>query len=163
MTHIKKILIANRGEIAVRVIRTARKLGILTVAIYSEVDADSLHVAMADEAWCIGEVELSDTYLNIGKIIAVAKQTNCDAVHPGYGFLAENAQFVSACSEAGLRFIGPGTEAMRIMGNKIEARAFVRNIGIPMTEGATGTPEELKKTAHQVGFPVLLKAAAGGG
>ena len=163
MNQIHKILIANRGEIAVRVIRTARKLGIRTVAIFSQIDADSLHVVQADEAWCIGEVELSETYLNIAKIIDVAKQTRCDAIHPGYGFLAENAQFVNACNDAGIIFIGPGTEAMRIMGNKIEARAFVRKINIPMTEGVTGSKDVLEKTAHKIGFPVLLKAAAGGG
>jgi 3-methylcrotonyl-CoA carboxylase alpha subunit len=163
MKIIQKILIANRGEIAVRVIRTARKLGIKTVAVYSEVDADSLHVTMADEAWCIGEVELSETYLNIEKIVEVAKQTLCDAIHPGYGFLAENPLFVTACVEAEIIFIGPRPEAMRIMGNKIEARAFVKKINIPMTEGVTGTKEELEKSAHRIGFPVLLKAAAGGG
>ena len=163
MNVIQKILIANRGEIAVRVMRTARKIGIKTVAVYSQVDADSLHVTMADEAWCIGEVELSETYLNIAKIIAVAKQTGCDAIHPGYGFLAENPLFVSACVDAGIIFIGPRPETMRIMGNKIEARAFVKKINIPMTEGVTGTNEELEKTAHLIGFPVLLKAAAGGG
>ncbi len=163
MNMIHKILIANRGEIAVRVIRTARKLGIKTVAIYSQVDADSLHVSMADEAWCIGEVELSDTYLNIPKIMEVAKKTGSDAIHPGYGFLAENPLFVAACVEAGIIFIGPRPEAMKIMGNKIEARAFVKKINIPMTDGVTGTKEELEKTAHKIGFPVLLKAAAGGG
>ena len=163
MKVIHKILIANRGEIAVRVIRTAHKLGIKTVAIYSQIDADSLHVTMADETWCLGEVELSETYLNIPKIIEVAKQTGCDAIHPGYGFLAENPLFVSACVDAGIIFIGPSPEAMRIMGNKIEARAFVKKINIPMTEGVTGTKEELERTAHRIGFPVLLKAAAGGG
>ena len=152
MNVIHKILIANRGEIAVRVMRTARKLGIKTVAVYSQVDADSLHVIMADEAWCIGEVELSETYLNIPKILEVAKQTGCDAIHPGYGFLAENPLFVTACEEAGFIFIGPRAEAMRIMGNKIEARAFVKKINIPMTEGVTGTNEELKRTAHRIGF-----------
>jgi len=163
MKMIHKILVANRGEIAVRIMRTARKLGIKTVAIYSQVDADSLHVTMADEAWCIGEVELGETYLNIPKIIGVARQTGSDAIHPGYGFLAENPLFVSACEEAGIIFIGPRPEAMKIMGNKIEARAFVKKIGIPMTAGITGTKEELAKSAHLIGFPVLLKAAAGGG
>jgi 3-methylcrotonyl-CoA carboxylase alpha subunit len=163
MKVIHKILIANRGEIAVRVMRTARKLGIKTVAVYSQVDADSLHVTMSDEAYCIGEVELSETYLNIPKIIEVAQQTGCDAIHPGYGFLAENPLFVSACVEAGMIFIGPRPEVMQVMGNKIEARAFVKKINIPMTEGLTGTKEELEKRAHLIGFPVLLKAAAGGG
>lgn len=163
MNVIQKILIANRGEIAVRVIRTARKLGIKTVAVYSAVDSDSLHVTLADEAWCIGDVELSETYLNIEKIIDLARKTGSDAIHPGYGFLAENPLFAAACVDAGIIFIGPRPEAMRIMGNKIEARAFVKDIGIPMTEGATGTREELERTAHMIGFPVLLKAAAGGG
>lgn len=163
MSRIKKILIANRGEIAVRVIRTARKLGIRTVAVYSTVDSDSLHVAAADEAWCIGETELSETYLNIRVIVETAVETGCDAIHPGYGFLAENAAFVRACVEAGLIFIGPDTESMRIMGNKIEARDFVRKIGIPMTAGISGTPAALKAAAASIGFPVLLKAAAGGG
>ncbi len=163
MSRIKKILIANRGEIAVRVIRTARNLGIRTVAVYSAVDADSLHVVAADEAWCIGKAELNETYLNIKAIVEVAVRTGCDAIHPGYGFLAENAAFVRACVEAGVIFIGPDTESMRIMGNKIEARDFVRKTGIPMTAGISGTPAELKAAAASIGFPVLLKAAAGGG
>jgi 3-methylcrotonyl-CoA carboxylase alpha subunit len=160
---IRKILIANRGEIAVRVIRTARKLGIRTVAVYSEIDKDSLHVSQADEAWCIGEVELGETYLNIPKIIGVTKETQCDAVHPGYGFLAENPLFAEACEQANILFIGPNAEAMRIMGNKIQAREFARKAGIPITEGVTGSPKELISTAHKIGFPVLVKAAAGGG
>lgn len=160
---IQKLLIANRGEIAVRVIRTARRLGIKTVVIYSSVDKDSLHVSMADEARCIGEIELSETYLNIPKIISVAQQTGCDAIHPGYGFLAENPLFVAACIEAGFIFVGPRPEVMKIMGNKIEARAFVKTINIPMTEGVTGTIAELETKGHLIGFPVLLKAAAGGG
>lgn len=163
MSRIKKILIANRGEIAVRVIRTARKLGIRTVAVYSAADADSLHVAAADESWCIGEAELNETYLNITAIVELAVKTGCDAIHPGYGFLAENAAFVRACVDAGIIFIGPDTESMRIMGNKIGAREFVKKTGIPMTAGISGTPAELKAAAASVGFPVLLKAAAGGG
>jgi 3-methylcrotonyl-CoA carboxylase alpha subunit len=163
MKPIRKILVANRGEIAVRVMRTARTLGIRTVAVYSVIDRDSLHVSQADEAWCIGEVELAETYLNIPKIISVAKESQCDAIHPGYGFLAENPLFVQACNDAGIIFIGPGAEVMRTMGNKIEARAFARKIGIPVTEGITGNKKELAKSAHKIGFPVLLKAAAGGG
>lgn len=163
MNTIKKILIANRGEIAVRVIRTARKLGIRTVAIYSGIDRDSLHVDQADEAWCIGEVELSETYLNIPVIIETAKKSGCDAIHPGYGFLAENPLFVQACHEAGIIFIGPSADVMRIMGNKIGAREFVKRLNIPMTAGVTGSKEVLEQTAHRIGFPVLLKAAAGGG
>ncbi len=160
---IKKILVANRGEIAVRIIRTARKLGIRTVAVYSKVDYDSLHVSFADEAYCIGDVELSDTYLNIGKIIGVAIKTCCDAIHPGYGFLAENPLFVEAVSNAGITFIGPSADAMRRMGNKIEARAFVGKIGVPVTAGLTGSKKELLKVKEKLSFPVLLKAAAGGG
>ena len=160
---IRKILIANRGEIAVRVIRTARNMGIKTVAVYSEIDADSLHVALADEAWSIGEIELADTYLNIPKIIDITLRTGCDAIHPGYGFLAENPLFAEACAAAGILFIGPEARTMRIMGNKIAAREFVAKTGIQMTAGVTGTPEELAATAHRIGFPVLLKAAAGGG
>jgi acetyl-CoA carboxylase biotin carboxylase subunit len=160
---IQKILIANRGEIAVRVIKTARRLGIRTVAVYSRIDRGSLHVSMADEAYCIGAVELSETYLNIPLIIETAKRAGCDAVHPGYGFLAENPLFVKACDEAGLVFIGPDAKAMQVMGNKIEARAFARRINIPITEGVTGDKATLMATAREVGFPVLLKAAAGGG
>jgi len=160
---ITKILIANRGEIAVRIMRTAKKMGIRTVGIYSAIDADSLHVAMADEAVCIGEAELSDTYLNIPKIIQVAKERSCHAIHPGYGFLAENAAFVKACEDAGMIFIGPDARSMQVMGNKIEARAWAKKSGVPITEGVTGDPETLLKTAGSIGFPVLLKAAAGGG
>ncbi len=163
MNLFKKILIANRGEIAIRVIKSAWKLGIETVAVYSEVDEDSLHVRYADEAYCIGKLELSETYLNIDKIIDVAVKAGCDAIHPGYGFLAENPLLVDACEKNNITFIGPHTRAMQVMGNKIEARAFVREIGIPMTEGITGSPEELSKNIGQLDFPVLVKAAAGGG
>jgi len=163
MKQIQKILIANRGEIAVRIMRTAKRMGIRTVAIYSEIDHDSLHVALADEASCIGHSDLSETYLNIGRIIETAKDANCDAIHPGYGFLAENPLFVKACHDAGIIFIGPGPEAMKVMGNKIEAREFVKRTGVPMTEGVNGSPADLIRTAPAIGFPVLLKAAAGGG
>lgn len=158
-----KILIANRGEIAVRIIKSANKLGIGTVAIYSEVDNDSLHMRVADEAYCIGEQELSDTYLNIEKIIEVAKKSGCDALHPGYGFLSENPLLVDACNNAGITFIGPNTNAITLMGNKIEARKFVRELGVPMTEGITGDPSTLLKNAHTIKLPILVKAAAGGG
>jgi acetyl-CoA carboxylase biotin carboxylase subunit len=163
MKLFNKILIANRGEIAVRIIKSAKALGIETVAVYSEVDEDSLHVRVADEAYCIGEQELSETYLNIDKIVETAKKSLCDAIHPGYGFLAENSKLVEACNNEGIIFIGPHTKAMRVMGNKIEARAFVKEIGVPMTEGLTGTPEELMKNIGELSFPVLVKAAAGGG
>jgi 3-methylcrotonyl-CoA carboxylase alpha subunit len=163
MTKITKILIANRGEIAVRIMRTAKKMGIATVAIFANADRNSLHVTEADELVCIGEVELSETYLNIEKIVSVAKETGCDAIHPGYGFLAENPLFVEACDAAGIIFIGPRAEAMRVMGNKIGAREFVKKAGVPVTEGLTGSRETLLKAKSKIGFPVLLKAAAGGG
>lgn len=163
MNIINKILIANRGEIAVRVMKTARKLGIKTVAVYSEIDKDSLHVSFADESHCIGESELSDTYLNIEKIIEIAKKSNCDAIHPGYGFMAENSRFVDACNEAGIIFIGPTTNSMKVMGNKIEAREFVSKLDIPMTKGVTGNKETLLEASKSIAFPLLLKAAAGGG
>jgi acetyl-CoA carboxylase biotin carboxylase subunit len=163
MKLFQKILIANRGEIAVRIILSAKKLGIQTVAIYSEIDQNSLHVKKADEAFCIGEQELSETYLNIDKIVAVAKKANCDAVHPGYGFLSENPLFIEACEKAGITFIGPHTRAIQLMGNKIEARSFVKKLKIPMTEGITGSPKQLLKNAHTIPFPILVKAAAGGG
>ncbi len=163
MKIFKKILIANRGEIAVRVIKSARKLGIQTVAVYSEIDKNALHVRLADEAYCIGKEELNDTYLNVAKIITVAKKAGCDALHPGYGFLSESPLLVEACKKSGITFIGPHPEAMRLMGNKIEARAFVKKLNIPMTAGITGTPKELLEKAHQIPFPLLVKAAAGGG
>ena len=163
MKQIKKILIANRGEIAVRIMRTAKKMGIKTVAVYSEIDHDSLHVSQADEAFCIGHSELSETYLNIPKIVETAKKAKADAIHPGYGFLAENPLFVQACHDAGIIFIGPDARAMKIMGNKIEARNFAKKIDVPITEGVTGSAKELIKAAPKIGFPVLLKAAAGGG
>ncbi len=163
MKLFQKILIANRGEIAVRIINSARKLGIKTVAVYSEVDKEGLHIKKADEAYCIGEQELSETYLNIEKIIEVALRSGADAIHPGYGFLAENHLFVAACDKNDITFIGPNTKAIRLMGNKIEARKFIKEIGIPMTEGITGNPESLLANASKIPFPILVKAAAGGG
>jgi acetyl-CoA carboxylase biotin carboxylase subunit len=163
MKLFKKILIANRGEIAVRIIKSANKLGITTVAIYSEVDKDSLHVRLADESYCIGKQELSETYLNIEKIIAIASNSDCDALHPGYGFLAENPLLVEACENANITFIGPNTKSITLMGNKIEARKFVKEIGVPMTEGITGDTSYLLKNANSIKFPILVKAAAGGG
>jgi acetyl-CoA carboxylase biotin carboxylase subunit len=163
MNIINKILIANRGEIAVRIIKTAKKLGIKTVAIYAEIDKDALHVSFADESHCIGKTELSETYLNIEKIIEIAKKSHCDAIHPGYGFMAENSGFVDACDEAGIIFIGPNTHSMKVMGNKIEAREFVSKLNIPMTKGVTGDKPTLLKASKDIPFPLLLKAAAGGG
>jgi len=161
--RITKLLIANRGEIAVRIMRTAKKMGIRTVGIYSSIDTDSLHVTMADEAICIGEAELSDTYLNIPRIVGIAQEKGCDAIHPGYGFLAENAVFVKACDDAGIIFIGPNPRSMHVMGNKIEARAWAKKSGVPITEGVTGDKKTLMEAGDKIGFPVLLKAAAGGG
>ncbi|MFZ4413524.1 MAG: acetyl/propionyl/methylcrotonyl-CoA carboxylase subunit alpha [Bacteroidales bacterium] len=163
MNIINKILVANRGEIAVRVMKTAKKLGIKTVAIYSEIDKDALHVTYADESHCIGEAELSETYLNISKIIEIARKSNCDAIHPGYGFMAENSKFVDACNEAGIIFIGPTTHSMKVMGNKIEAREFVSKLNIPMTKGIIGNKETLLEASKNIAFPLLIKAAAGGG
>jgi len=163
MKLFKKILVANRGEIAVRIINSAKKLGIKTVAVYSAADAGALHASMADEAYCIGEEELKDTYLNVDKIMEVARQAHCDALHPGYGFLSENPLLVKACDKNKITFIGPHVEAIRLMGNKIEARAFVKKLGVPMTEGVTGSPEILLKHAGKIPFPILVKAAAGGG
>jgi len=160
---ITKLLVANRGEIAVRIMQTAHRIGIATVAIYSEVDSESKHVALAGEAVCIGHSALADTYLNIGKIVDTAIHTGCDAIHPGYGFLAENPEFVSACENAGLIFIGPSTRAMQVMGHKIEARNFVTAIGIPVTKGVTGDSATILKNISELEFPVLVKAAAGGG
>jgi len=163
MKLFNKILVANRGEIAVRVIRSARKLGIRTVAIYSSVDSESMHSGMADEAFCIGRQELSETYLNIEKIIEIARSTGCDAIHPGYGFLAENPLFVEVCDKNGIVFIGPDVRAIRLMGNKIEARNFVKKLDVPMIEGIAGSPEFLLQNASSISFPLVVKAAAGGG
>jgi len=163
MKLFNKILIANRGEIAVRIIKSAKKMGIQTVAIYSKVDAESLHIRMADEAHCIGDAALNETYLNIEKIIAIAKETNCEAIHPGYGFLAENPKFVIACEDTGIIFIGPSAKAIQLMGNKIEARAFVEKLNIPMTKAHTGDLKHLLQASKSIELPVLVKAAAGGG
>jgi len=164
MKSFQKILIANRGEIAVRIIRSARDLDIQTVAIYALPDEGSLHVEMADEAYCLGDsIELKDTYLSIAKIISIAKQSGCEAIHPGYGFLSENPAFVAACDKAGIVFIGPNTKSIKLMGNKIESRDFVKKVGIPMTEGITGDVKTLLQKAGEIPLPILVKAAAGGG
>ncbi len=163
----KKVLIANRGEIAVRVIRACWDLGVKTVAVYSAVDRDAPHVRQADEAVLIGPAPASESYLRIDKLIEVAKQTGAEAIHPGYGFLAENADFAEACAAAGLVFIGPSAAAMRAVGDKVEARKRMIAAGVPVvpgTEGAfTGTPQEAVAEAKRIGFPVIIKAAAGGG
>jgi len=159
----KKILISNRGEIAVRIIKAAHELNIRTVAVYARPDKTALHVRLADESYFIGEEDLSDSYLNIKKMIEVALKSGCKAIHPGYGFLAENPEFTKACNKAGLVFIGPSARAIQLMGNKIESRAFVKKLGVPMTLAVTGTIQNILKNVHHIPFPVLVKAAAGGG
>ncbi len=162
----KKILIANRGEIALRVIRTCREMGIKTVAVYSTADKDSLHVKFADEAVCIGKPQSADSYLNIPHIMAAAEITNADAVHPGYGFLAENAKFSQICADHGIKFIGPTPEMINKMGDKITAKETMIKAGVPVVPGGEGlleSIEEAKELAKVVGYPVILKATAGGG
>jgi acetyl-CoA carboxylase biotin carboxylase subunit len=162
----KKILIANRGEIALRVIRTCREMGIKTVAVYSTADKDSLHVRFADEAVCIGKPASSDSYLNIPHIMAAAEITNADAIHPGYGFLAENSRFAQICGDHGIKFIGPTPEMINSMGDKITAKETMIKAGVPVVPGGEGLLEsvaETKELAKVVGYPVILKATAGGG
>ncbi|HYR76982.1 MAG TPA: acetyl-CoA carboxylase biotin carboxylase subunit [Pyrinomonadaceae bacterium] len=161
-----KILIANRGEIAVRIIRACRDLGITPVAVFSEADANALHVRMSDEACCIGPAPSAQSYLNIEAIIAAAKKTGAEAIHPGYGFLAENPNFARAVAKAGLTFIGPGTEAMEVMGSKTSARRAATAAGVSVVPGTTESLQtfaEARETAVRFGYPVMLKAAAGGG
>jgi acetyl-CoA carboxylase biotin carboxylase subunit len=163
----KKILIANRGEIALRVIRTCREMGIKTVAVYSTADKDSLHVKFADEAVCIGKPSSTDSYLNIPHIMAAAEITNADAIHPGYGFLAENSRFAQICNDHGIKFIGPTPEMINSMGDKITAKETMIKAGVPVVPGSGGLLESVdqaKKLAKEkVGYPVILKATAGGG
>ena len=162
----KKILIANRGEIALRVIRTCREMGIKTVAVYSTADRDSIHVRFADEAVCIGKPQSSDSYLNIPHIMAALEITAADAVHPGYGFLAENAKFSQICADHGIKFIGPTPEMINGMGDKITAKETMIKAGVPVIPGSEGllqNLEEAKSIAKDMGFPVILKATAGGG
>ena len=162
----KKILIANRGEIALRVIRTCREMGIKSVAVYSTADADSLHVRFADEAVCIGPPPSKDSYLKIPNIIAAAEITNADAIHPGYGFLSENAKFSKICAEHGIKFIGASPEMIEKMGDKASAKATMKAAGVPTVPGSDGLIESLehaKKIAAEIGYPVMLKATAGGG
>ncbi len=162
----KKILIANRGEIALRIIRTCREMGIRTVAVYSTADKDSLHVRFADEAVCIGKPQSSESYLNIQHIMAAAEITNADAIHPGYGFLAENANFAEICAQYHIKFIGPTPEMIRAMGDKITAKDTMIKAGVPVIPGSAGlltSVEETKKIAAEIGYPVIIKATAGGG
>lgn len=162
----KKILIANRGEIALRIIRTCREMGIKTVAVYSTADADSLHVKFADEAVCIGPPASKDSYLKIPSILAAAEITNAEAIHPGYGFLAENAEFSKICTEHDLKFIGPSPHAINSMGDKAVAKATMIKNNVPVVPGSDGvvnTYDEAKKVCDEIGFPVIIKASAGGG
>jgi len=161
-----KILIANRGEIALRIIRTCREMGVNTVAVYSTADAESLHIKFADEAICIGAPPSKDSYLNIPSIIAAAEITNSDAIHPGYGFLAENAEFSQVCDDYGIKFIGAGPDMIRQMGDKATAKSTMKNAGVPVVPGSDGLlndVEEGKKLANDIGYPVIIKATAGGG
>src|SRR6478609_8963073 len=163
---IKKVLIANRGEIAVRIIRACKELGIESVAVYSEADKEALHVQLADEAYCIGPKLSKDSYLNTTNIISVAKKTGADAIHPGYGFLAENADFAELCREVNVTFIGPSPESINQMGTKDVARETMREAGVPIVPGSTGIVESVEdgmSIANDIGYPVIIKATAGGG
>jgi len=162
----KKVLIANRGEIALRVIRACQELSIPTVAIYSDADAESLHVRFADEEVCIGPAPSSESYLNISRIIAAAEITGAEAIHPGYGFLAENAEFAEICELSGITFIGPSAEQIRTMGDKATARRIMTDVGVPVVPGSEGEVRDEDNTleiAEGIGFPVMIKASAGGG
>ena len=162
----KKILVANRGEIALRVIRTCKEMGIQTVAVYSTADAESLHVKFADEAVCIGPPLSTESYLNVANIISAAEITNADAIHPGYGFLSENARFSKICEEHGIKFIGASAEMIDRMGDKANAKATMKAAGVPCVPGSDGVIEtftDCKKVAKKTGYPVMLKASAGGG
>ncbi|HXY18825.1 MAG TPA: biotin carboxylase N-terminal domain-containing protein, partial [Gemmatimonadales bacterium] len=162
----KKVLIANRGEIALRIIRACRELGVATVAVYSEADRESLHVRFADDDVCIGPAPARDSYLKIPQIIAAAEITGADAIHPGYGFLAENAEFAEIVAASNITFIGPTPDQIRAMGDKAEARRLAQQAGVPIipgTPGPVGDVDEAVAAAHQLGFPVIIKAAAGGG
>ena len=162
----RKILIANRGEIACRVIRTARRMGIATVAVYSDADAGALHVAMADEAYRIGPAAPRESYLNVAAILDAARQSGAEALHPGYGFLSENADFADACAGAGVVFIGPPPSAIRAMGGKSQSKALMEQAGVPLVPGYHGTAQDdatLIAAAARIGYPVLIKASAGGG
>ncbi|MNH89679.1 2-oxoglutarate carboxylase small subunit [compost metagenome] len=164
--NIQKVLIANRGEIAVRIIRACRELGISTVAVYSEPDRDSLHVRLADEAYCIGPMPSKDSYLNFTNIMSVATLTECDAVHPGYGFLAENADFAEICESCNITFIGPSPDAITRMGDKAVAKETMKLAGVPIipgSDGLVGDVEEAVMLGRDIGYPIIVKATAGGG
>ncbi|WP_308856513.1 acetyl-CoA carboxylase biotin carboxylase subunit [uncultured Oscillibacter sp.] len=163
---LKRVLIANRGEIALRVLRACREMGIETVAVYSQPDAEALHVQLADQAVCIGPAKAAESYLNQDALLTVAKATGCDALHPGYGFLSENADFADRCTEAGIKFIGPSGDTIRKAGSKSAARDLMKAAGVPVTPGSDGpvsSVQEALEAAQTVSYPVLLKASAGGG
>src|SRR5688572_20697139 len=162
----RKVLIANRGEIALRIIRACREMGIRTVAVYSEADRESLHVRFADEDVCIGPPAPRDSYLNIPRIIAAAEVTGAEAIHPGYGFLAENAEFSEICGRSDIVFIGPTPDQIRAMGDKATARRTMMEVGVPTVPGSEGIvvdPAEATRLAGEIGFPIMIKASAGGG
>ena len=163
---IRKILIANRGEIACRIIWTCKEMGIKTVAVHSEADREALHVRYADEAICIGPAPSSQSYLNIPSIISAAEITNADAIHPGYGFLAESATFATICEDCNIKFIGPKANVIAMMGDKVEARRTMQAAGVPILPGSPDpieSADEARRLALEIGFPVIIKAAAGGG
>src|SRR5580693_3642747 len=162
----RSVLIANRGEIACRIARTAKRLGLRTIAVYSEADAHALHVRSCDEAYCIGPAPARDSYLAIERIVEVAKKAGAECVHPGYGFLSENADFVDACNQAGIAFVGPPAAAMRAMGVKDRAKTLMEKAGVPVVPGYHGERQDakfLKEKAYEIGYPVLIKPSAGGG
>ena len=160
-----KILIANRGEIAVRIIRACKEMGISSVAVYSEADRDALHVNLADESYCIGPALLKDSYLNMTALIDVAAATGAQAIHPGYGLLSENPQFAELCETCGIAFIGPSSQVIKRMGNKDEARRTMAKAGVPIVPGMDAITDEAEavRVADKIGFPVIVKASAGGG
>src|SRR5271170_6451756 len=163
---IRRLLVANRGEIVCRIARTARRLGVTTIAVYSDADRNALHVRSADEAYHLGAAPAAESYLNIGKLIALAKRVGADAIHPGYGFLSENAAFAQACLDAGLIFIGPPPAAIRAMGSKSASKAAMAAAGVPVAPGFHGAEQSvahLKNEAMRIGFPLIIKASAGGG
>lgn len=163
---IRKVLIANRGEIAIRIIRACREMGIETVAVYSEEDKDQLHVEMADYAYCVGPAKSTDSYLNMQAIVSVAVSTNCDALHPGYGFLSENPEFVGILEDNGIKFIGPSSSSIKMMGDKAEARKLMMANDVPVTPGSDDEIDDIdeaKRVANEIGYPILIKASRGGG
>src|SRR3984893_8853289 len=163
---IRRLLVANRGEIVCRIVRSARRLGVTTIAVYSDADRNAQHVRAADEAFYLGPAPAAESYLNISKIIALAKRVGADAIHPGYGFLSENAAFAAACVDAGLIFVGPPAAAIKAMGSKSASKAAMAARGVPVAPGYHGedqSPQRLLAEAERVGFPLIIKASAGGG